>query len=227
MTSWRRRVGLALWAYAWSVTAALVAEMVVVIAARALGHDPRTRELDSIRNLRRVDGRVWAGGQPDAMQYRLLAEHGVRLVVDLRTGARDDPREDDPQLLRSLDVDYVSLPVVDGRAPAGETVQALVTAVASARGLVYLHCGGGVGRSTAVQGAYLVATRREVRRLELLAVGPMTLEQLWYVAFGPGDAGENRAVGVLSAILDAPRRLRSRIRAARWRRGTRARDACR
>lgn len=74
-----------------------------VLAARVAGDDPRS-PMDDVPNFRVVDDRLWAGGQPEADAYRVLAERGVRLIVDLRTGAADDPRKDDPKLLESLGV---------------------------------------------------------------------------------------------------------------------------
>ena len=212
----RRIVRRALCGYGVAVATSHVVGFTVVAAARAVGGDPRARDAGSIRNLRRVDDRVWAGAQPDAGEYRDLADQGVRLVVDLRTGARDDPRRDDPGYLRSLGVDYVSLPVPDGRVPSRATVDALVRAVERAGGGAFLHCGGGVGRSTTAQGAYLAATGRRPRRAELLAVGPMALEQLWFVA--TGCTRVPRIVSALSIALDAPRRIRGRIRS--WPRRT-------
>jgi protein tyrosine phosphatase (PTP) superfamily phosphohydrolase (DUF442 family) len=185
----------------------------LAFALRSLGHDPRSDELGSVHNLRRVDEQVWAGAQPDATEYRELAAHGVRLVIDLRTGVRDDPHEDNDSLLRELGIERLAMPVPDGHVPSRPTMRRLVRAIDEADGLVFIHCGGGVGRSAAAQVAYLAASGRDPAWTELLALGPMTLEQMVFVAAArPGDPHHtNPAVRRVSEALDAPRRLVSRV----------------
>ena len=187
----------------------------LAVVVRALGHDDRSDELSAVHNLRRVEERVWAGAQPDETQYQELAAHGVRLVIDLRTGARDDPHEDDEIALRELGIERLVLPVPDGHVPSRSTLRQIVRAIDEADGLVFVHCGGGVGRTAAAQAAYVAATGRDPAWAELLALGPMTLEQAWFVvAADPGDPhGTNVVVRRVSEALDAPRRLVSRLRA--------------
>ena len=190
----------------------LLAGLAVVL--RVLGHDSRGDELGSIHNLRRIDERMWAGAQPDADQYRELAAHGVRLVIDLRTGARDDPQLDDEVDLSELGIERLELPVPDGHVPSRTTVRRLVRAVAETEGLVFIHCGGGVGRTAAAQAAYVAATGGDPAWADLLALGPMTLEQVWFVAAAEPDEPHRTNVVVrrVSEALDAPRRLLSRFR---------------
>ncbi|MGQ0616985.1 MAG: fused DSP-PTPase phosphatase/NAD kinase-like protein [Acidimicrobiia bacterium] len=213
--SWLRRARLVAIVYV-AVTAifhiGLIAAMLI---ARSLGHDPRSDEAGSVHNLRRVDERVWAGAQPDEAGYRELAGRGVRLVIDLRTGSSDDPHVDDVGFLAALGMGRVALPVPDGHVPSRATVEHLVRAIEGAEGPVYLHCGGGVGRSAASQAAYLAATGRDPSWAEMVALGPMTLEQNWFVgAAGPGAPHRtNPVVRRVSEALDAPRRALSRVRA--------------
>jgi hypothetical protein len=79
-------------------------------------------------------------------------------------------------------------------------------------GLVFVHCGAGVGRTGAIVGAYLVSTgelngRGALRRN--LRVGAPTLEQVTFVArLDPVDFDKPPlAVTALSRVLDAPRRI--------------------
>jgi protein tyrosine phosphatase (PTP) superfamily phosphohydrolase (DUF442 family) len=197
------------------VGVAHVTTLALVAAGRVVGSAPSGGELATVANLRRVDDKVWAGGQPDEEDdYRRLAAAGVRLVVDLRTGAADDEREDDPVLLRRLGMRYVHLPVPDGHAPDPAKVRRFVAFVRGTDGLVYLHCGGGVGRSTAMQAAYLAATGEDPRWWDLVAIGPITLEQGWFAATVDIDrpAPRNVVVRRISEALDAPRRAISRVR---------------
>jgi protein tyrosine phosphatase (PTP) superfamily phosphohydrolase (DUF442 family) len=183
------------------------------VVLRSLGHDPRRDDIGSVHNLRRVDARVWAGAQPDADEYRELGAHGVRLVIDLRTGARDDPQSDDVALLQELGIERLSLPVPDGHAPSRATVNRVVEAIEASDGLVFVHCGGGVGRSATAQAAYLAQSGRNPDWVGLFALGPMTIEQVWFVvAAGPGHAHPtNPVVRRVSEVFDAPRRAWSRL----------------
>lgn len=178
-----------------------------VLVARFVGHDP-TLAMDGVPNFRVVDDRVWAGGQSDAEGYRVLAERGVRLVVDLRTGAADDPRKDDARFLESLGIAYVSLPVADGHVPSRRQMERFVTLVQGAPGRVYVHCGGGVGRTSALTAAYAKRSGDGTPFADMVAIGPHTPEQLWFVAKGDSNVVIRRA----SEFVDAPRRAWSRFR---------------
>lgn len=178
--------------------------------ARLTGHDPRAdgADLPTIQHLRQVDEKVWAGAQAEPADYRSLADRGVELVVDMRTGGPGDPRKDDPAFLRSLGMEYLWLPITDGHAPAPAQVRRFAEAVAAADGPVYVHCGGGVGRTGTMVAAYLAATGRDPGVLEMMAVGPPTVEQIWHV--GGLDPGEVEptwpAARVFSRfVIDAPR----------------------
>lgn len=204
---WRRRVVRTTVGY---VVVAVVAHGLIVIGvllSRLLADNPRTATA-GIHNFRAVDGETWAGAQPDAEAYQALAAQGVRLVVDLRTGANDDPREDDPTLLRRLGVDYLALPLADGHVPSERQVGRFLAAVRDTDGVVFVHCGGGVGRTSTLTAGYARATGAEVGFVESVALGPHTVEQLWFLATGD----TNPLVRRVSELLDAPRRAWSRVR---------------
>jgi protein-tyrosine phosphatase len=180
-----------------------------VLGARLLGDDPRVA-FEGVKNFRIVDDRVWAGAQPQPRGYRQLGEDGVTLVVDLRTGADDDPRLGDPEQLAAQGIDHLALPIPDGHVPSSRQVERLVAAVDAAEGVVFVHCGGGVGRSTALTSAYARAEGGDHSVPDHLAIGPHTFEQAWFVATGDSNVVVRR----VSELLDAPRRAWSRLRAA-------------
>lgn len=208
MRRWRRRVvgSVVVYLLVALITQALM--LVGVVVARLVGGTPTTH-LAGVHNFRTVDSETWAGGQPDAEAYTELAGRGVRLVVDLRTGARDDPRKDDPALLGRLGVGYLTLPVPDGHVPSEVQVRRFLAAVRETEGVVFVHCGGGVGRTSALIAAYLRASAGGPGLVATTAVGLHTVEQLWFVAAGDTNPVVRRA----SELLDAPRRAWSRIRA--------------
>ena len=205
---------VAVGAYLAAVLAVTLLSMGATVIARLTADGPVTEELAGVRNFRRIDDRLWAGGQPDAGAYHELARRGVAVVVDLRTGASDDPREDDPSLLSSLGIGYRRLPVADGHTPGDGHLRRFLEVVERAKGVVFVHCGAGVGRTNAVQAAYMAATGTEPSLSRLAAIGPMTLDQAWSVA--AAEAGRpgasNPLVRRLSELLDAPRRGLSRLR---------------
>ena len=205
---WRRPVAGTIVVYSLVVVIAHTLMLVGVLAARLVGERPTT-EMAGVHNFRILDRETWAGGQPDADAYGELAGRGVRLVVDLRTGSRDDPREDDPALLGRLGVGYLALPVPDGHVPTEAQVRRFLAAVRETEGVVFVHCGGGVGRTSALTAAYSRAAGAGRGLVSTTAVGLHTVEQLWFVATG----GTNPLVRRTSELLDAPRRAWSRLRA--------------
>ena len=204
---WRRRGVRAVLLYLGLVVVIHALVWIGVLFARIVGNDP-TIAMHHVPNFRVVDELVWAGGQPDAEGYRVLAEDGVRLVVDLRTGAADDPRKDDPGFLDSLGIAYVSLPVADGHVPSAVQVRRFTTLAHSTPGRVFVHCGGGVGRTSALTSAYTRRSGASAPIADTVATGPHTLEQLWFVATGERNVVIRRA----SEFVDAPRRAWSRFR---------------
>ncbi len=204
---WRRWAARVAVSYILLVVVVQALVLAGVLVARVAGDDPRT-DMDGVPNFRVIDDRSWAGGQPEADGYRVLAERGVRLVVDLRTGAADDPRRDDPRLLESLGIAYVSLPIADGHVPSMSQVRRFSALVQGAPGEVYVHCGGGVGRTSAVTAAYAKRSGNELAFADLVAIGPHTLEQLWFLATGDSNVVVRR----VSELVDAPRRAWSRFR---------------
>jgi protein tyrosine phosphatase (PTP) superfamily phosphohydrolase (DUF442 family) len=181
-------------------------------AARAVGKDPQLHEdgWPDINHLRRIDDKLLFGAQTGPREYAQLVERGVTRVIDLRgTEPMDQHDRDDPVVLDELGIDYVSLPIPDGHAPTPEQVDRFIDLVDEADGLVFAHCGGGVGRSTSLAAAYQASLDQAPSVLEQLAVGPPSLEQIWFVGtLHPGDAEHevSPAVTTLSRIIDAPRK---------------------
>ena len=168
-----------------------------------------------IRHFRRVDERLLAGGQPTAEDYRALASLGVTTVIDVRKGTTADPRRDDPAFLTSLGIDSVWLPLTDGHAPSPELLQDVFSAIEGSPGRVYLHCAAGVGRTTAIEMAYRSSTGQEHGVGRQLAIGPPSIEQIWFVwSLRDEQAPQVPCmVAALSRALDAPRRAMGWLRA--------------
>ena len=168
-----------------------------------------------IRHFRTVDDRLLAGGQPTVEDYRALAARGVTTVIDVRAGTTADPRRDDPAFLASLGIGDVWLPLTDGHAPSPELLQDVFSAIERSPGRVYLHCAAGVGRTTAIEMAYRSYTGLGHGVGLQLAIGPPSIEQIWFVwSLHDGQAPQVPCmVAALSRALDAPRRAIGWLRA--------------
>jgi protein tyrosine phosphatase (PTP) superfamily phosphohydrolase (DUF442 family) len=186
-----------------------------VVAARATGHDERADIPDlRIKNFREVDDRLLAGAQPTGDAFERLASMGVTTVVDLRTGLVGDPILDDPEALAALGIEYVALPLHDGHAPDAELIASFLAVMEEADGRVFVHCGGGVGRSTSVEMAYRAAVGLDEGVLAQLAIGPPTIEQVFFVSRLTMDRqeGVGGLVVAASRIVDTPRSVITWVR---------------
>jgi protein-tyrosine phosphatase len=174
---------------------------------------PYVPPIAGIKNLAAVDHQVWRGSAPSVAGYEGLADHHVKTIVDLRA----EDLAVDEELINSLGMNLVRIPLRDGQAPTPDQVDSFLAAVQESPGRVYLHCGAGVGRTGTMAAAYLVSTGQAsgleaVRRN--LAVGPPSLEQLAFASsLEQDEVGRvNPLLTVMSRVLDGPRRILVRVR---------------
>lgn len=183
----------------------------IFVASKILASTDAARPLPplpGIKNLAEVDAGMWRGSAPSRAGYAALADEGVTTIVDLRAEDLDYPTE----YVRSLGMNLVRIPIRDGQAPSPDQVDDFLATVDGSPGLVYIHCGAGVGRTGTMAAAYLVKEKGLSPMAALarnLAVGPPSLEQIAYVAgLEPNEATHaNSLFTAVSRVLDAPRRL--------------------
>jgi protein-tyrosine phosphatase len=166
-----------------------------------------------VSNLTPVDEHLWRGAAPSLDGYESLGGAGVTTVIDLRAEADAAARD---QYIESLGMRVIHIPVRDGQTPSEAQVALFAREVESADGLVFVHCGAGVGRTGSMVAAYQVMTGQATSAEAVtanLGVGPPTLEQLAYAAGLRSDDADRPPLPlvVLSRILDAPRRLMSHL----------------
>lgn len=92
-------------------------------------------------DLRPVDG-ITSAGQPDAAQFRAVADAGYVAVIDMR-GAGEDRGLDEAALLKELGMDYIELPVTSADAINMQNAARLGQILSEYDGPVLLHCGSG------------------------------------------------------------------------------------
>lgn len=85
-----------------------------------------------------VEGLTTAG-QPDEAAFRVFADNGYAVVIDLRT-AGEDRGLDEPAVVEGLGMEYVSMPI-DGDGITFEKARQLDALLDSYDEPVLLHCG--------------------------------------------------------------------------------------
>jgi protein tyrosine phosphatase (PTP) superfamily phosphohydrolase (DUF442 family) len=105
-------------------------------------------------------GPIFLAGQPDRAALGRFAEEGVTVVINLRPPQEMDALPfDEPEVVRSLGLDYVRIPIRSGEyAPRPEALDQLAEALRGHRGKALLHCSHGL-RVTQIWAAYLVRDR--------------------------------------------------------------------
>ncbi|MFI8931244.1 tyrosine-protein phosphatase [Streptomyces sp. NPDC053474] len=186
---------------------------VLAVSAWAGEHVRADREITGVRHFQRVDDRLWRGSAPTEAGYRALAAHGIRTVVDLRA---EDLSAAELARPGRAGLAVVRLPVRDGQTPDGGQVDRFLRVVAEAKGPVFVHCGAGVGRTGSMAAAYLVRTGQATpgqAALRTVAVGPPSLEQIYYVLSADRDASRQppEVVSLISRLADAPRRIKASL----------------
>ena len=104
----------------------------------------------------RVDDHVYRGRQPQQADYALLAQMGIRTVLDLRGGSIHAPRE--RKEVEASGMSYVSIQLSGLFAPSYKQVSRILAVLEDPeRGPVFVHCRRGDDRSGVVIACYRMA----------------------------------------------------------------------
>lgn len=104
-----------------------------------------------IKNFGQMDERFYRGAQPKQDDYVSLKALGITTVVDLQA----EPKEYEKQIVESLGMRYVNIPMVGKKYPTNEAVMAFRKLVDDpATGKFFVHCAGGRHRTGAMGAVY-------------------------------------------------------------------------
>jgi protein tyrosine/serine phosphatase len=137
--SFRRVLGALLSIFAFSVMAA--------------AQSAQTADFSNIKikNFGQMDERFYRGAQPKKDDYQSLKALGINTVIDLQA----EPKDYEKQMVESLGMHYVNIPMVDKAYPTEEAVASFLKLANDPNtGKFYVHCAGGRHRTGAMGAAY-------------------------------------------------------------------------
>ncbi|MGB3563728.1 MAG: protein tyrosine phosphatase family protein [Thermoanaerobaculia bacterium] len=126
------------------VTAVLLTLAGGACAQQAATSEPKMPEgwPDLVRNPRMPREGVLSGGQPTPEQLAAAKEAGFETVINIRVPG-EPGTDSERELVESLGMTYVSLPVQGAAGMTEENAKALAVALDEAEQPVLLHCGSG------------------------------------------------------------------------------------
>ena len=128
----------------------------LVLAATASAQEAVTQSGSAnfpvrIKNFGQMDARFYRGAQPGKKDYKDLAALGIKTVIDLRA----DPEPYEQQLVESLGMKYINIPMLDKEYPTPEVTEMFLKTVNDpATGKFFVHCAGGRHRTGAMGAVY-------------------------------------------------------------------------
>lgn len=104
-----------------------------------------------IRNFGQMDERFYRGGQPKEEEFKYLKEMGVDTVINMR----NDPKSWEKEIVESLGMKYVHIPMSDKKYPPEGTADNFLNVVNDPdTGKFFVHCRGGKHRTGAMGAIY-------------------------------------------------------------------------
>jgi protein tyrosine/serine phosphatase len=104
-----------------------------------------------IDNFGRINANYFRGAQPDRGDYSDLAALGVKTVIDLTRGGREDERG----LVEAAGMTFYRIPMTTSDRPSDQAVAEFLKLVTNPANLpVYVHCQGGRHRTGTMTAVY-------------------------------------------------------------------------
>jgi len=147
---------------------ALLATVALIFAFAGLsfgkGKNPEFPNV-KIKNFGKMDERFYRGARPKDEDYKVLAELGIKTVIDLT----DNSREYEQPAVEAAGLRYINIPMVDKSYPSMDQVNEFLKVVDNPEtGKFFVHCAGGRHR-TGVVGAVYRVTRNNWNLEQVLA----------------------------------------------------------
>jgi protein tyrosine/serine phosphatase len=109
----------------------------------------------SLKNFQEVEASLYRGAQPSEEGFRELAKLGVHTVLDLRGSGGRSSRE--AEIVASLGMQYVNVPLAGFKAPTPEQVSKLLGILENqSDGPVFVHCRRGADRTGTILALYRI-----------------------------------------------------------------------
>ena len=94
----------------------------------------------NITNLTLLDDRLASSGQPTREQFAEIAAVGFETIINLALSSSDNALPDEAELVRSLGLEYIHIPVI-WDAPQAENLQQFMDALDARHGKkIFVHC---------------------------------------------------------------------------------------
>jgi len=99
-----------------------------------------SEKLHTINNFLAVSGDMATAGQPTAEEFPLIAAAGFQAIINLAMPDSDDALDDEAEVVRSLHMRYVHIPVI-WEAPSIADVEKFFAALDKHQGQkIFIHC---------------------------------------------------------------------------------------
>jgi tyrosine-protein phosphatase SIW14 len=131
--------------------ATLAAALIFPISQAAAADGTALAARIHIDNFGKIDDGYYRGAQPEEGDYTDLASLGVKTVIDLTEGGRDD----EPGLVEQAGMKFFRIPLTTTDRPSDSAVAQFLSIVTNpANQPVYVHCQGGRHRTGAMTAVY-------------------------------------------------------------------------
>lgn len=121
------------------------------LAVMASAQSVSVKAETNIENFGQMDARFYRGAQPKKEDFKDLAALGINTVIDLRA----DTKGYEQQIVESLGMKYVNIPMVSKKYPTEKATQEFLKVVSDPQtGKFFVHCAGGRHRTGAMGAVY-------------------------------------------------------------------------
>ena len=127
----------------------------LILTATAQTKDARSGKV-AIGNFGQINANYYRGGQPDKKDYADLVALGIKTVVDLRKGGKDEPK-----LVGAAGMKFYRIPMTASDEPSAAAIDQFLSIVTDpAAQPVFVHCRAGRHRTGVMTAVYRMTQDR-------------------------------------------------------------------